>query len=313
MRASSHIIDRLAVTFDHDQAVADAGLVLPATLAAHLGLCELLDEHVDLGDAPGRANVGVKAMTLIASILAGGDCFDDAAALTAGRTAAVLGHELRAPSTLGTFARSFTWGHVRQLDRVSRRLLARGWQAGAGPDGLATLDLDSTICQTYGLAKQGAKFGHTHVRGYHPLLAVIAGTGDIVHGRLRGGNAADARDAAGFLTEALARITEAGGKVGVVRGDAGFFSQQLLDTATAHDVRFSITIKQNPRVKAAIEAIDDDAWTPIDYWIDGGADVAEVSFLPTKKATRPARLIVRRVRPTPAPSSRCWPPTTTTR
>ena len=299
MRASSHILDRLQVTFDHEHAVADAGLLLPATLAGHLGLRELFDTYVDLGDAPGRANVGHKAMTLIASILAGGDCFDDAAALAAGRTERVLGHQLRAPSTLGTFARSFTWGHVRQTDRVSRRLLARGWQAGAAPEGPLTLDLDSTICETYGLAKQGANFGHTKVRGYHPLLAVIAGAGDVVHGRLRGGNASDARDAAGFLTESLARIREAGGTVALVRGDAGFFSQKLLDVCTANKANFSIAIKQNPRVKRAIDAIDDDAWTPIPYWIDGGADVAEIPFYPTNDATTPARLIVRRVRPTP--------------
>ena len=154
MMRSSHSLDRVDVMFDDEHAVADAGLVLPATLAQHLGLRELLDERVDLGDAPGHANVGHKAMTLIHSVLADGDCIDDADALRAGDTATVLGHGVLAPSTLGTFLRSFTWGHARQLDRVSGELLARAWSAGAGPgDTPVTVDVDSTICETYGLAK----------------------------------------------------------------------------------------------------------------------------------------------------------------
>lgn len=116
---SSHSLDRLAVTFDDERLVADAGLVLPATLAQHLGLRELFDDHVDLGDAPGHANVGHKAMTLIHSALAGGDSIDDADALRAGSTQAALGHAVLAPSTLGTFLRSFTWGHAGQLDKVA--------------------------------------------------------------------------------------------------------------------------------------------------------------------------------------------------
>src|SRR2546427_578194 len=115
---SLHSLDRVDVIFDDEHAVADAGLVLPATLAQHLELRDLIDDTVDLGDAPGRANVGHKAMTLIHSALAGGDCIDDADALRAGDTETVLGHGVLAPSTLGTFLRSFTWGHARQLDRA---------------------------------------------------------------------------------------------------------------------------------------------------------------------------------------------------
>ena len=125
--------DRIDIAFDDDRLVADAGLLLPATLAQHLGLQELADSYLDLGDAPGRANAGDKLLTLVASALAGGDCIDDAAALRAGGTASVLGCTVKAPSTLGTFLRSFSWGHVRQLDRLSRELLARAWAAGAGP------------------------------------------------------------------------------------------------------------------------------------------------------------------------------------
>ena len=148
--------DRIQIAFDDHRLVNNAGLILPATLALHLGLPQLVDRRLDLGDAPGRANTGDKMLTLAASALAGGDCIDDADVLRTGRTARSLGGTVKAPSTLGTFLRSFRWGHVRQLDRVSHELLARAWAAGAGPgDGPFTIDLDSTICETYGLAKEG--------------------------------------------------------------------------------------------------------------------------------------------------------------
>ncbi len=130
---SSHTLDRLDVVFDDDHLVADAGLLLPATLAHHLGLRELVERHLDLGAAPGRANAGDKLLTLVASALAGGDSIDDADALRSGRTGRVLGHVVKVVSTLGTFLRSFRFGHVRQLDHVSRALLKRAWAAGAGP------------------------------------------------------------------------------------------------------------------------------------------------------------------------------------
>ena len=143
-------LDRIQVAFDDPRLVANAGLLLTATLAQHLGLGELVDHHLNLGSAPGRANTGDKLMTLVASAMAGGDCIDDADALRAGGTAGVLDcMVIKASSTLGTFLRSFQWGHVRQLDRVSRELLARAWAAGAGPgDAPFTIDLDSTICET---------------------------------------------------------------------------------------------------------------------------------------------------------------------
>ena len=150
--------DRIHVAFDDHRLVANAGLLLPIALVHHLGLGELVDNHVDLGDAPGRANAGDKLLTLVASALAGGDCIDDTDALRAGGTEQVLGCAVKAPSTLGTFLRSFRWGHVRQLDRVSRELLARAWAAGAGPgNDPLTIDLDSTVCETYGLGKEGGQ------------------------------------------------------------------------------------------------------------------------------------------------------------
>lgn len=297
---SSHSLDRLDVTFDDEHAVADAGLMLPATLAQHLKLRELFDEHVDLGDNPGRANVGHKAMTLIHSSLADGDCIDDADALRAGQTAGVLGHDVLAPSTLGTFLRSFSWGHARQLDRVAGELLARAWQAGAGPgDEPVTVDVDSTICETYGLAKQGGTFGHTKVRGYHPLVAAIAGTGDVVGCRLRGGNANSGRGAASFLTETFNRVRAAGaaGQL-TLRADSGFYSGNVVGACRTADARFSVTVKLNKALHKAIAAIGDEEWVSIPYFLDG-ADVAETTYTPFGTNGAPVRLIVRRVRPTP--------------
>ena len=301
---SSHSLDRLETAFDDDQLVADAGLLLPATLAQHLGLKELVDEHLDLGDKPGRANAGDKLLTLVLSALAGGDCIDDADALRAGGTARLLGHVAKAASTLGTFLRSFSWGHVRQLDRVSRELLARAWAAGAGPgDGPLTIDLDSTICETYGLAKEGATgFTYSGVRGYHPLLAVAAGTGDVLMARLRGGSANSGRSAGHFLRETIGRVRGAGARGALtVRADSGFYAHDVVAVCRRLDVRFSITLRQHRSLRALIEAIPEAAWKPIPYWIAGGADVAETTYTPFKgeRDAVPVRLIVRRVRPTP--------------
>ena len=296
--------DRIRIVFDDHRLVANAGLLLPATLARRLGLRELVDRHLDLGAAPGRANTGDKLLTLVASALAGGDCIDDADALRAGGTAGVLGCVVKAPSTLGTFLRSFRWGHVRQLDRVSRQLLARAWQAGSGPgDTPLTIDLDSTICETYGMAKEGARHhGYTGARGYHPLLATAAGTGDVLMARLREGRANTARGAAHSLCETVGQVRY-GGASGqlTVRADSGFYAHALVAVCREMDVRFSITVRQHKSLRDLIEAIPEQDWTPIPYWMDGAADVAETTYTPfqTKPDAAPVRLIVRRVKPTP--------------
>ena len=182
--------DRIRVVFDDHRLVANAGLLLPATLAQHLGLRELVGHHLDLGCAPGRANTGDKLLTLVASALAGGDFIDDADALRAGGTVGVLGCVVKAPSTLGTFLRSFRWGHVRQLDRVSRQLLARAWAAGAGPgDSPLTIDLDSTICETYSWTGQR--------RGATPQLDRRAGLSPTAGHRRRNRRRADVPAARG--------------------------------------------------------------------------------------------------------------------
>ena len=296
--------DRIKIAFDDHRLVANAGLLLPATLALHLGLSQLVQQRLDLGDAPGRANTGDKIMTLVASALAGGDCIDDADALRAGGTAGVLDCLVKAPSTLGTFLRSFRWGHVRQLDRVSRELLARAWQAGAGPgDAPLTIDLDSTICETYGLAKEGARHhGYTGKRGYHPLLAIAAGTGDVLMARLREGRANTARGAAHFLRETVGRVRYAGARGQLTaRADSGFYAHSVVSVCRKMDVRFSITLRQHKSLHNVIEAIPEDAWRPIPYWMDGAADVAETTYIPfqSEPDAAPVRLIVRRVKPTP--------------
>ena len=296
--------DRIKIAFDDHRLVANAGLILPVTLAHHLGLGALVDSHVDLGDAPGRANPGDKLLTLVASALAGGDCIDDADVLRAGGTEQALGCVVKAPSTLGTFLRSFRWGHVRQLDRVSRELLALAWSAGAGPgDDPLTIDLDSTVCETYGLAKEGAqRHNYAGQRGYHPLLAVAAGTGEVLMCRLRKGRANTARGGAHFLRETVSRVRYAGATGPLtMRADSGFYTHDIVAACRKAKVRFSITARQRQSVRNIIEAIPEADWTPIPYWMEGAADVAETTYVPFQHEPDavPVRLIVRRVQPTP--------------
>jgi|SRR5579875_227746 hypothetical protein len=297
MRPLSRNLDRLEVTFDDKNAVANGGLVLPMTLAERLGLAELVDENVHLGDAPGHANVGQKALALVASALVGGDSIDDAGLLRAGRADALLGRWVPAPSTLGTFLRSFSWADARSLDKVGAELLKRAWSAGAGPeDGLLTVDVDSTICRTYGLKKEGGTFGYTKVRGLHPLLATALG--QVLGVRQRGGNAHSARGAASFLAEVFNRVRSAGATGPLaLRGDSGFYNRKVVAACQRGGVHFSITAKMSKSLRGAIDKIPQDAWTAIPYWAEGGADVAETTY--NAFGREPLRLVVRRVKPTP--------------
>ena len=283
--------------FDDHRLVANAGLLLPASLARRLGLPQLVEQHLDLGHAPGRANTGDKLMTLVASALAGGDCIDDADALRSGGTARVLGCTVKAPSTLGPFMRSFRWGHVRQLDRVSRELLAQAWAAGAGTgDSPLTIDLDSTICETYGLGKEGARrHGYAGQRGYHPLLAVADGAGEVLMARMREGRSSTARGGTHFLRETVGRVRHAGatGQL-TVWADSGFYTHFIVALRRRMKVRFSITVRLRQSLRNLIEAIPEEDWTPIPYWMDGAADVAEAEYTPfeSKPGAVPERLIV---------------------
>ena len=216
--------DSIRILFDDHRLVANAGLHPRASGPAGTS-------HLDLGGAPGRANTGDKLMTLVASAMAGGDCIDDA---DTGGTACTLGGTVKAPSTLATFLRSFRWGHVRQLDRVSRELLARAWALGPRPgDAPFTIDLDSTICETYGLAKGGRPPPRLYRQGgYHPLLAIAAGTGDVLMSRLREGRANTARGAAHFSGDGGSAYAGANGRL-TLRADSGFYTHGVVSVTAS--------------------------------------------------------------------------------
>ena len=304
MRSIPGGIDGLEAVFDDASLVADAGLLLAGTVMQRLGLEALIDDTVRPGGSAG-SGAGRKVLTLVASMLVGGCCIDDAGRLGAGASQAVLPFRVMAPSTVGSFLRSFTFGHVRQLDKVQEAALGQAWSVGAAC-GVAemTVDLDSTVCEVCGRAKHGAAYGHTKVLGYHPLVAVRSDTGEVLHSRMRSGSSQRGHDR--FARETLARVRRlSSGAAVTVRADAGFFSYDMIEAIAAHGASYSITIPQNAKVKAAVEAIDDDAWAPIAYTRGGEAQVAETTIKSGRRGDKlrgddgePAelRLIVRRTR-----------------
>jgi Transposase DDE domain group 1 len=284
--------DTTRVVFDDERAVANAGVLLAAVLAGRLGLEALADQTVDLGDRPGAANPGRKVMSMVSAMCLGADCIEDCDLLRSGQTRAVLGHRVSAPSTLGTFLRAFTFGHVRQLDKVLAESLRRAWLAGAGPgDARLVVDVDSFVGEVYGYEKQGAGYGYTHKRGYHPILATRAGTGEVLHIRARKGQAHTARGVLRFVEELIARVQRAGATGPVLlRADSGFWNNQLMARLHAAGWTYSIGITQQTPVKKAIAAIPDEDWQPlVDYPEGGEAQIAQ-TLLGT------ARMIVRRTR-----------------
>ena len=306
MWSSSRTIDRLETTFDHGGLVANAGLIVPATLMARLGLEALINTWVRTGSAsPGR-----KVLTLVAAMLAGATHIDHVNILRAGATQRVLGFTVMAPSTIGSFLRSFTFGHVRQLDAVASRVLTNAWSAGAGPgDAPLVVDLDSTVCEVHGNNKHGASYGYTKKLGYHPLLATRAGTGEVLFARMRQGKAGSGRGVIRFIDELVAIIGRAGATGTLtVRADAGFWSWKLCDRLNAHNIAWSITVRLVPKIKATIAAIDETAWTDIDYTAGGRAQVAETLYTTGQgKKQRTVRLVVRRTRLTGTAQQRLWP------
>ena len=284
--------DRVAIAFDDERLVADAGVVLSAALAQRLGIEALVDQALDLGDRVGAANAGTKVMTLISAMALGADSIDDCDILRSGSTAALLGHRVAAPSTLGTFLRTFTFGHVRQLDRVLAESIEGAWRAGAGPaEERLVVDLDSFVGEVHGYHKQGAAFGYTRERGYHPLLAARADTGDVLHVRLRKGSANTARGALRFVAELIARVERAGaGGEKLLRADSGFWSNKVFDRLERAGWSYSVGIRLQAQVRAAIDRIPEREWQALaDYPPTSEAQIAE-----TKLGER--RLIVRRVR-----------------
>ena len=286
-------LDAVRVVFNEERLVSDAGLLVTATLADRLGIEELVNESVWLDSrAPGAALPGRKVMSLVHGMLAGADSIDDMNVLRAGSTGLVLGHRVMAPSTLGTFLRAFTFGHVRQLDRVLDVALARAWETGAGPgDGPLVVDIDSFIGEVCGDQKQGAGYGYTKKLGYHPILAVRTDTGEVLHIRNRKGKANTQRGVARFVDELLARVRRAGhsGPI-IIRADSGFQNHKVFTALDGRGIEFSIGVKQSKTIRALIAAIPEENWVTIANYPDTGeAQIAETTH-------QGWRLIVRRTR-----------------
>ena len=286
-------LDSVRISFDEPRLVSDAGLLVTATLAGRLGIEELVNESVWLGyRTPGAALPGRKVMSLVHGMLAGADRIDQMNVLRAGSTELVLGHRVMAPSTLGTFLRAFTFGHVRQLDHVLDQSLARAWEVGAGPGAMPlVIDIDSFIGEVHSERKQGAGYGYTRQLGYHPIVAVRSDTGEVLHIRNRKGKANTQRGAARFVDELLARVARAGhhGQI-VIRADSGFENHKLMRELTRRGIEFSIGVKQSTTIRALIAEIPETDWVAIlDYPDTGAAQIAEARL-------GDFRLIVRRTR-----------------
>ena len=303
MTRVSRGLDRLAWSSTIPTWSPMPGCILVSTLVTRLDLEALVNTTVRLVGKVGGALPGRKVLTLVHSIVAGGSHIDHADVLRSGGTQAVLAHRVMAPSTLGTFLRAFTFGHVRQLEAVVGIALQRAWAFGAGPGARRlVIDVDSTICEVTGKLKQGAAFGYTKVLGYHPLLATRADTGEVLHARMRKGSANTQRGTKRFVEELIARVRRAGavGEI-VVRFDSGFWSNETIATLGRLGVRYTMAIRTNTKgVDAVVAAIDEEAWVDIDYSLDGQAQVAETTF-------KGRRLVVRRTRLTDTRQARLWP------
>src|SRR4051794_29231384 len=254
------------VVFDDERAVANAGVMLPALLAGRLGVERLVDARLDLGGRGGAANPGRKVMTMLNAMALGADCIEDGDVLRSGQTAAVVGHRVSAPSTLGTFLRAFTFGHVRQLDRVLAESLARAWTAGAGPGAeRLVVDVDSFVGEVRGYQKQGAGFGCTRKRGYHPILATRAGTGEVLHIRARKGQANTARGALRFVEELIPRVDRAGASgPKLLRADSGFWNKKIMARLQCAGWNYSIGVRRQGPIPAAIAAIPEQDWITLE-------------------------------------------------
>lgn len=306
-----------SISFDETNLVSSAGLVPVMSLAGSAGLAELADHHLSVSGDKG-ANAGAKVASLVAGMTASADSIDDMAILRHGGMSRIF-DSTYAPSTLGSFLRSFTFGHVRQLDAVASRVLAElaaRTPIVAGIDEVALVDVDDTIVEVHGYAKQGAGFGYSGVRGLNAVAATVttAGTAPvIVATRLRKGSTGSPRGAGRIVADALATVSklrsaDASGMV-LLRADAAYFGRPTILPAVRAGAAVSITVRKTSQVKAAIAAIPEDSWTPIDYpnavfdqqsatWVSR-AEVAEIPFTAFGSAPAadqvPGRLVVRRI------------------
>ena len=287
-------LDALVVEFDDERAVSDAGVTVVATLALRLGVEALAERLVRLRrDRPGAAHAGRKVMALLFAMVLGADSIDDTDVLRVGRTRRLLGGWLPAPSTLGTFLRAFTFGHVRQLDKLLAESLQRAWKAGAGPgSGRLIIDVDSFVGEVCGYQKQGAAYGYTRIFGYHPILATRADTREALHIRLRKGSANTQKGIKRFCEELIARVERAGATgTKLLRADSGFWNTKVFELLEKAGWQYSIGVRNIKKVKAAIEAIPDGAWQRIDYTEGGEAQIAETTYGQRRLIVRRTRLI----------------------
>jgi hypothetical protein len=332
----SHSRPVVAACFDEPNLVSAAGLVPVMRLAAGAGLDALAEDRLSVPTDRG-SNPGGKVSALVAGMVAGADCIDDLGLLRHGAMGRVFDRPY-APSTLGSFLRAFTFGHVRQLDAVAARFLgglAARTPVLAGLEGTVLVDVDDSVVQVHGHAKQGAGYGYCGVRGLNMLLATVSTASAapvIVAQRLRKGSSASARGAEWLVAAALATVRSlrppdptgttngaatgtAAGRV-LLRADSAFYGSPTVRAAMRAGANVSVTVRMDPRVRAAIATIGQDGWTPIEYpdavydepsgrWISR-AEVAEVPFIafaargPALQV--PGRLVVRRIPDLNAPA-----------
>jgi hypothetical protein len=305
-----------SAVFDDPNLVSSAGLVPVLALARSAGLRELANEHLGVPTDKG-ANAGLKVTSLVAGMVAGADSIDDMALLRHGGMGRVFKNAY-APSTLGSFLRAFTFGHVRQLDAVASRFLTRlaaqtpllGSAGDTG--GRVMVDIDDTIIEVHGYSKQGSGYGYSGVRGLNALLAVVSTTASapvVVAQRLRKGSCGSPRGAARLVADALKTTGSLSCAKALVRADSAFYGHAVVGAALRAGADVSVTVRLDKRVKAAIASISEDAWAPIEYtdavfdeqtnrWVSR-AEVAEVRFtaFTSKKKTEQVvgRLVVRRI------------------
>jgi hypothetical protein len=317
----SHSLDKTRAVFDDPNLLTHAGLAPLMALAGRAGLPDLLAGVRPAG--PCGVNAATKVACLLGGMAAGADSIDDMDLLRDGAMEALF-DGVRAPSTLGSHLRSYTWGSVRQLDKAHRGLaaaLARDARLLPGKEAFAFVDIDSTQKRVYGYDKEGAAYGHAKiagkellVKGLNALISVISTPlaapvlGPV---RLRGGSAGSARGAAGLAAEAIGTARECGcaGTI-LVRMDSAYYNAAVIGTIRRNQAHFSVTAPMNSSIQAAIASIPEDAWTGIEYpraiWDDqldcwvSNAEVAEIQYAAftskPKKQQVTARLIVRRVR-----------------
>ncbi len=302
MKPVSRGIDRVAVMFDDPNLVANAGLLLVATVVKKLHLEDLIDSRVNMAGRTGGFKPGRKVLTLVHAMVAGASHIDHADMLRAGSTAKVLDHRVMAPSTVGTFLRAFTFGRVRQLEAAIGDTLTRAWQMGAGPgESDLTIDVDSSIHEVHGKLKAGAAYGYTKVLGYHPIYATRAKTGEVLHARMRKGSANTQRGTKRFVEELIARVRRAGatGKI-TMRFDSGYWSEATLGVLEKKGVSYTMAVRgRNKAIAKAIAQIPDEGWVAIYYTDDGEAEVAETTY-------KGRRLVIRRTRLT-GNQATLWP------